>query len=611
MPSSSYSPRTSPRSAIEEVIGPLGHALTIAAGLLLGAGLILRDLRRGALLATALVVFWFGFGHLARLLGPGVSRDVQLVIWGMLVAAALGGAILLRERWIAAVTRLLDVVVTVLLGITVLRVLGSELTRPVASSRLAPAEPRRLGDRDIYFLVWDRYGSRAAVGQLGAGLDGIEDWLEARGFSVARDAHANYGRTVLSLAATLNMTPLDDVAARLGPDSDDPTPVHALLQDHAVGRFLKARGYRYLHIGSWFAPTRTSSLADENLVMADGSDFEAKLEETTFQPTLDDLLGVPDPPAHHVLHRTTALWQLREFDVVYREPGPKFVLLHVLLPHEPYVFDEVGDYPTEAQREARGEGENYRQQMLFVGDHIKRIVDRLLDAAVDEQPVIIVAGDEGPFPVRYAADKEGFDWVGATASELETKYGILNAFYLPGSAPEGAPVPYPTISSWNTFPVVLGRYFGEAIPLLPDRSYTSKGWGRPYDLTEIDRSTARPLWEDRPSGPGLTLAYIGSVRLDLSVSSRHHRGQELTTQGGIIGRVQGLAATGDAAAAPRDPGRASGRHRRGPAARKAHTAVAPDRRAGVGRTALHATADHPPRGVLRGCASRTAAGMTR
>ena len=243
--------------------------------------------------------------------------------------------------------------------------------------------------------------------QLGAGLDGIEDWLEARGFYVARDAHANYGRTVLSLAATLNMTPLDEVAARLGPDSDDPAPVHALLRDHAVGRFLKARGYRYLHIGSWFAPTRTSSLADENLVMADGSDFEAKLEETTFRPTLDDLLGVPDPPAHHVLHRTTALWQLREFDRVYREPGPKFVLLHVLLPHEPYVFDEVGDYPSDAQRAARGEGENYRQQMVFVSDHIKRIVDRLLDAPPDERPVIIVAGDEGPFPVRYARGQGG------------------------------------------------------------------------------------------------------------------------------------------------------------------------------------------------------------
>ena len=76
---------------IEEVIGPLGHALTVAAGLLLGAGLILRDLRRGALLATAVVAFWFGFGHLARLLGPGVSRDVQLANLGVLVRR-LGGS---------------------------------------------------------------------------------------------------------------------------------------------------------------------------------------------------------------------------------------------------------------------------------------------------------------------------------------------------------------------------------------------------------------------------------------------------------------------------------------------------------------------------------------
>ena len=38
-------------------------------------------------------------------------------------------------------------------------------------------------------------------------------------------------------------------AASVGPDSNDPDPVHSLIQDHAVGRFLKERGYRYVHAG--------------------------------------------------------------------------------------------------------------------------------------------------------------------------------------------------------------------------------------------------------------------------------------------------------------------------------------------------------------------------
>jgi hypothetical protein len=469
-----------------ELVSPLGRAMIGAAAVLLVAGLLLRDLRRGALVATAMVVFWFGYGHVSGLLAPpGVSREAQLLGWASFLIVALVAAVLLREGWIATLTRVLDLVAAVLVSIVGWQVAEYLLSRPATTASASEPSTSRTARRDIYFLVWDRYGSESAVADLGAGRDDLEDWLEDRGFYVARSAHANYGRTVLSLAATLNMTSLDALAAKAGPSSNDPTSVHELIQDHAVGRFLKARGYRYVHIGSWFAPTRTVRIADVNLVMADGTSFDAELEETTFKPTLDDLIGVPDPPAHHLLHRSTALWQLEQFDRVVGEPGPKFVLLHVLLPHEPYVFDETGDYPSDADRSSRTEGENYARQTVFVNDQIRRIIDRLLGAPLDEQPIIVVAGDEGPFPVRYAADKEGFDWASATNEELETKYGILDAFYLPGHATQGAPAPYPTMTSWNTFRVVLGRHFNEELPLLPDRSYTSRSWVRPYDLTDV------------------------------------------------------------------------------------------------------------------------------
>ncbi len=468
-----------------EVLPPLGRALVVATAVAVGAGLVLRDLWRGALVATAVVAFWFAYGHVDALVGHAASRDERLAVWALVVALSLGAAIVLRERWIVRATRLLNTVTTILLGITVVQVLRSGWAAPIgASERGHQLDPLR-SLRDVYLLVWDRYGSQDAVYQLGAGRDLIEDWLESRGFYVARQAHANYGRTVLSLAATLNMTSLEALATRMGSASDNESPIHSLIQDHAVGRFLKGRGYRYVHIGSWFAPTRTVAIADENVVMGDGADFEARLERSTFEPTLDELLGVPEPPAHHVLHRTTALWQMREFDRIHRETGPKFVLLHVLLPHEPYVFDDDGSYPSDADRAARGEGENYRRQRVFADDQMKRIVDQLLDARPDRQPVVIIAGDEGPFPVRYAADQMGFDWAGASTSELQTKYGILNAFFLPGSAPDGALAPYPTVSSWNTFRIVLDRYFGQGLGLLPDRSFTSRAWKRPYDLTEI------------------------------------------------------------------------------------------------------------------------------
>ena len=84
----------------------------------------------------------------------------------------------------------------------------------------------------------------------------------------------------------------------------------------------------------------------------------------------------------------------------------------------------------------------------------------------------------------------------ATPAELETKYGVLTAMYLPGEAPADAPSMYPDMTLINTLPIVLDRYFDAGIPLLPDHSYTSKSWTavrphRRHGSTEPDRGRRR------------------------------------------------------------------------------------------------------------------------
>ncbi|MEZ4596967.1 MAG: hypothetical protein R3C32_09090 [Chloroflexota bacterium] len=289
----------------------------------------------------------------------------------------------------------------------------------------------------------------------------------------------------MSLAATLDMTYLDDVAARMGADSDDAGPLNQMLQDHVVRRFLQEHGYRYVHVGSWFAPTKTNSIADENPVLSSKTDFGTLLDDTTLGPTVDELMGVKSPPAHHLLHRAAALFDWNELDRVSDEPGPKFVFGHVLLPHEPYVFKANGEYSELSEADSKFSPAGEAAQMAYTNDHIRELVGKLLDVPEAERPIIIVSGDEGPYPERYSRDQNGFDWSTATDDELATKYGVLLAMYLPGDAPAGAPAPYQDMSLINMFPIILDRYFGEDIPLFDDRSYTSRSWSRPYDLTDI------------------------------------------------------------------------------------------------------------------------------
>src|SRR5688572_8432048 len=87
--------------AVGEVAPPLVRALIGAAAVLLVAGLLLRDMRRGAIVATALVIAWSAFGHLGGLLAPlAIGREAQIVGWVAFLVAAIVAGIALRERWI-------------------------------------------------------------------------------------------------------------------------------------------------------------------------------------------------------------------------------------------------------------------------------------------------------------------------------------------------------------------------------------------------------------------------------------------------------------------------------------------------------------------------------
>jgi hypothetical protein len=474
--------------ALGETYQPILRATAVAVAITLVVGLVLRDLRRGALVASACVVIWFAYGYLRDIVQPlGLSRDVLL---GACLVGLVGVALLawrLRPGRIATLTTAVNVVAVLLVALTLVDIVPHQLSRgtiaasPTQTDRPAPAP----GSRDIWFLVFDRYGNEQAM-EDSAGVDNdLPEWLEQQGFTVARDARANYGRTTLSLAATLNMTYLDDVAAAMGPDSDDATPVNDMLQDHAVGSYLQDHGYRYVHVGSWFAPTKTNSIADENPVLSSQTDFGTLLDDTTLGPTIDELMGVKAPPTHHLLHRAAALFDWNELDRVSGEPGPKFVFGHVLLPHEPYVFKANGEYSELSEEDSKYSPAGEAAQMAYTNDHIRELVGRLLAVPEAERPIIIVSADEGPYPDRYSRDQNGFDWSTATDDELLTKYGVMLAMYLPGDAPADAPEPYQDMSLINMFPIVLDRYFGEHIPLFDDRSYTSRSWSRPYDLADV------------------------------------------------------------------------------------------------------------------------------
>jgi Sulfatase len=480
---------------LRELFVPLVVVGGVATLALLALGVVLRDVRRAAIIVAAGAIALLAYGHARRVaLEAGVPTVPFLAVWGGFVAVAVVVGLRAGAR-LPQATRALNVVAFLLVGLQLAAIVPFE-ARALTAGRVA-AGPGAVAaaaghtTRDIYYVVLDRYGSERSL-ELAYDIrdNDLYDWLADRGFAVARDSHANYVRTALSLASTLNMTFLDDVARAQGPESPDQGPIDAMLQDHAVGRFLKQAGYRYIHIGSYFRPTARSEIATVNRSLGGSDDFAAAVYDETVFPRATRALGIDRATPSDQRQADNARYQFGELAAVRSDPGPKFVFAHFLLPHPPYVFAPDGTFLDERARAGRSNQEQFADQVAYTNREVKRFLEPLLALPEEERPIIVLQADEGPYPGPYARDTINYDWSTATPDELEIKFGILNAFLLPGADPS---LVYPTITSVNTFRLVLGEYFGADLPLLPDRVFTSKGKLRPYDLTDVtDRLPSTP-----------------------------------------------------------------------------------------------------------------------
>jgi hypothetical protein len=473
-----------------ELVAPLAVVVGTTAVVLIIAGVVAGDVRRAAIPVATLAVALLVQGHVSTLLAPlGVPGLVRLGVWVALILGAVVLAVVISARRLPPLTRGLNLLATVLVVLALVSIVPTEIERFGKSTSAATLPGSAAigsagssgGNREIWYLIFDRYGSRESLERLNGWDDGpFLDSLRERGFVVAEDSHANYLKTPLSLAATLNLDYLDDLVAAQGVDSNDYNPVYERISNHAVGRFLKQQGYEYVHVGSWFGRTRTSAIADRNLYETGDSDFVTTLEEASALPAIRWRLGLSQRETLHDRIYQTTRAQLDLLDELADDPARRFVFGHVLLPHPPYVFTADGSYADAGSNPINPEAHN--GQITYLHTRMLELIDRLQARPEAERPIIILQGDEGPFPVAYAADPDNYDWSTASDEDIQIKFGILNAWFVPDDPPLDLPA---TISSVNTFRILFDREFGADLPILPDRSFVSRSKERLYDLTDV------------------------------------------------------------------------------------------------------------------------------
>ncbi len=488
----------------------VGSVLAILVTAALGWIAVFRataDPDRRALL-TLLAVLWmalFGSFRVAAFALGGevfVSSWLTLGTWTLLFLLAARG-ILRSTRSVASVSRALGVASLVLLGF-----LLPPLVRawPLARAASAPwRDARSVATPDIYLVVLDKYTSGAWLAEnYGVDHAPMEDSLRASGFTVPRRARTNYAHTKLVLTSMLEGALIDTATTGLGRGAYN--DLNARIANAPIWSELRSRGYRLAFFPSTFSGTQELPSAD--LVLDHDVPPSVRWGETLVS---NSPLAVVAPLVRRAARASERAatpypletlehldWNLRTLTTLPDSAGPVAAFLHLLVPHEPYLFADdcsprepwwpLTDLPPTNDDSLRAA---YAAQVRCLDTRLLAAV-RELQRRSRHPPVILVVGDHGNG--RLATNVlRGFtlELDELAPEQLGERLSVFAALRFPNAQR----LVRDDFTLVNLFPTLRHALWSAPLALQPDSSFWSP-YQRALEFTAVDPARLQPAPRD-------------------------------------------------------------------------------------------------------------------
>ena len=332
---------------------------------------------------------------------------------------------------------------------------------------------------DIYYFVLDSYAREDYIRKyMNYDNSGFIAFLREKGFYVADCSLSNYSFTRLSLTASLNMSYLEDLGESFLASDTDETRLDPYVLHSKVRTDLEAAGYQTVAFKTGYPFTEMTD-ADvylqpnpNPLLMSVLSPFEVLLFDNSAlsvfsgYPSIRKLFGLDFPYYERYDNQKFIINKIPEVPDL---PGSKFVFVHLVTTHRPYIFKSDGSIQTDP-RYYQNDGvavsddlyiRGYQNSLDFTNNYMEELITTILQRS-SKPPIIIIQGDHGVRP-------PGRD-------------SILNAIYMPSAKDRF----YPSITPVNTFRLVLNQVLGQDNQLLPDHSFFSNVNKAPYDFSETE-----------------------------------------------------------------------------------------------------------------------------
>jgi hypothetical protein len=480
-----------------DLVRPLVISAAAAVVAWLASRAVTPDVDRRALFSFIAIIVFSIHGHLVGILSRWIPGDWTVIALAVLPVAAAGVLVRRSRVSLRALTTYLNLVLLIMVGWSSASLLwhwrpgGPAFTLPDLPDRPGGSATPRYDDvPNVFLIVLDKYtGHHSLEANYGFDNTPFEATLTQEGFVVPRAARANYAHTFLALAAMLNWQYLDDSIGRVKSDNDRWGPAASLIEDNRTWRAFRRLGYRFVFMPTAYPPTDQNRFADIQLPGPERLThvFEAIwVRGTILLPILERVCGALScwsvvPP--YVPESAASLdWKFAVIPTLAQSDRPVFVLAHLIVPHEPYVYDaDCGHrrpyWPlSDAGSEAEPVKAAYVAQIRCVNRKVEVLVREIISRS--ERPaIILLQADHGHG--RLGRDVPPL--AGASAGQVEERADIFAAYRLPG-APSG--LVSDSIGPVNAIRAVMRYYYGLNLPPLAEATYWSSD-SRPYDFTRV------------------------------------------------------------------------------------------------------------------------------
>ena len=484
---------------------------------------ILGTYRGAAVLSCIPIVSVVLFGHASiwiySILGSNIPDVYFLSVWlalALLIFYLLARVLRKSNSTFFELTAILNTFGITLVFLSLLPLILSRLPTDAGSSEINVqklfAEPARhewlptefsvkqmKEPPDFYFIIMDAY-ARGDVLESRFGLDNSRflEWLDSNGFFVASSSHSNYAWTHLSLGSTLNAECLQSLVPEEW-KANLPEQVHDrylfvkkliksnFINDSRVHRFFSSLGYRIVSSGPGHPTVKKHHRFLAEALLGPLNEIEkALVVNSVLRPVFSETNS-----------EAIKRWRILKYDqvvgalesLVFDAHGqsPKFVFHHILSPHKPFGFDSNGNpvsrHPfydsTDWMDKEPKSGykdwykSNYPKNVAGLNQHLKSAIQDIMETS-GGNAIIILQSDHG--------SALGLNPLSPAQSDIVERFGNLNAIFLPAEYPRDGLTD--TMSSINTFPVVLNNIFNLQLPLHENRAYYSYGDLEFTDVTE-------------------------------------------------------------------------------------------------------------------------------